>query len=455
MRLTFLDAGGVFHHARFNVAVVPGLPVSTPKLNFQGQLAIVEEDNGSGIYSGVPIGSPFSIEMDLVTSNGFISDGTTATAIFNNGEVVDVDNDVVLDASAAALINSLAGTSLVAGDLIDVIEMIDGEALTSGGGRIKIDVGYLLDSLAFENSDDSYYPPNPDDILVTFFGIQEEDAQGEEIYLAFGVFVFDGTINDPSVGGVVADDVFGERAQVTFPPDVLSDPTVVSIDVFPDPLDIPMPTGFAIPASRFVNIDLEPTPTFPLPAPGLTVVLPLVNFMLPGTPVSLFRVDPSTGNLVPALDVAGSPVVGAVDTPDGLSATFAGISTLSTVVGLVESMAVTVNIDIRPHSRRNRVALRKNSIPVAILSSDLFDAQTVDPETVLFGPDGATKRCSFFPLRDVNRDGKLDLVLRFRIRDTGIQCGDTEATLTGETFDGQKFWGSDSIKTVGCGRKKK
>jgi hypothetical protein len=145
----------------------------------------------------------------------------------------------------------------------------------------------------------------------------------------------DGTISNPAAGGTVTDDTFGSRAQVTFPGGVLADPTDVAIDVFLDPLDIPAPAGYQGPGTLFVNLELTPTPVFPLPAPGLMVVLPLDNPLPPGTSLDLFRVEPSTGNLVPALNVAGTPVLGTVNAPDGLSATFPGIARLSTVVGLL------------------------------------------------------------------------------------------------------------------------
>ena len=51
---------------------------------------------------------------------------------------------------------------------------------------------------------------------------------------------------------------------------------------------------------------------------------------------------------------------------------------------------------------------------------------------------------------DVDEDGDLDLVLHFMTQESGIQCGDTEVSLTAETFDGQPIQGSDSIVTVGC-----
>ena len=40
------------------------------------------------------------------------------------------------------------------------------------------------------------------------------------------------------------------------------------------------------------------------------------------------------------------------------------------------------------------------------------------------------------------------------ISETGIACGDAEATLMGETFFGEdppfQFTGTDTVKTVGC-----
>ncbi len=50
----------------------------------------------------------------------------------------------------------------------------------------------------------------------------------------------------------------------------------------------------------------------------------------------------------------------------------------------------------------------------------------------------------------MDEDGDLDLVLHFRTQETGIACGETEADLTGETFDGQVIEGFDSINIVKC-----
>ncbi|KGK97722.1 hypothetical protein LI82_08045 [Methanococcoides methylutens] len=111
-------------------------------------------------------------------------------------------------------------------------------------------------------------------------------------------------------------------------------------------------------------------------------------------------------------------------------------------------MIVTkINIDIKPGSFPNSINPNsKGVIPVAILSTDVFDATMVDPVTVVFGPNDVS------PLRwateDVDKDGDLDLVFHFRTQETGVEAGDTEATLTGETFDGTNIEGTDSVKIV-------
>jgi hypothetical protein len=67
--------------------------------------------------------------------------------------------------------------------------------------------------------------------------------------------------------------------------------------------------------------------------------------------------------------------------------------------------------------------------------------------------DGGIWSCwsygSSLKVRDLNIDGLADLLLKFNMRETGVACGETEATLTGETFDGQQFSGTDITGTVG------
>jgi len=106
-----------------------------------------------------------------------------------------------------------------------------------------------------------------------------------------------------------------------------------------------------------------------------------------------------------------------------------------------------VDIDIKPGSDPNSINLKsKGVIPVAILTTDVFDATEVDPTTVLFA--GAAPAHKDAHIEDVDDDGDLDLVLHFRTQETGIAAGDIEATLTGQTFDGIPFSAVDSVRTV-------
>jgi hypothetical protein len=148
----------------------------------------------------------------------------------------------------------------------------------------------------------------------------------------------DGSVD--AAGGTVEDAVFGERASITIPPGAVAGNTTAAIDVLTSPLDVPLPTGFAGANTYYVNIHLDPEPNYPLSPPGLTVVLPLTHPMTPGTPINLFRVNTTTGLLEPAISVFGGPVVGSVDA-GGLSATFTGVSRLSTVVGLLPDPVIT------------------------------------------------------------------------------------------------------------------
>jgi len=114
-----------------------------------------------------------------------------------------------------------------------------------------------------------------------------------------------------------------------------------------------------------------------------------------------------------------------------------------------------VDIDIQPWRDTNRIFLKgRGVVSVAILTTEDFDATEVDPETVRFGPGLARplfsriiKRFPFLALRDVDRDGDRDMVLMFRTQETGIQAGDTSATLTGVSYTDWAFFGSDAIVT--------
>jgi hypothetical protein len=110
-------------------------------------------------------------------------------------------------------------------------------------------------------------------------------------------------------------------------------------------------------------------------------------------------------------------------------------------------ISIEVPIDIQPHSINPK---SKGNLSVAILTTATFDATTVNAATIRFGATGTEAAPIRVAIEDVNNDGDPDLLLYFNTQDTRIQCQTTSASLTGQTFGGQNFHGSDAIQTTGC-----
>lgn len=112
---------------------------------------------------------------------------------------------------------------------------------------------------------------------------------------------------------------------------------------------------------------------------------------------------------------------------------------------------IPVFIDIKPSTLPNSINPNsKGKIPVAILTTNSFDATAVDPTTVFFGATGVEAAPVRASTEDVDGDGDVDLVLHFVTKETGITCGSVSALLTGRLFSGERIEGSDSIETVPC-----
>lgn len=102
---------------------------------------------------------------------------------------------------------------------------------------------------------------------------------------------------------------------------------------------------------------------------------------------------------------------------------------------------IQVSIEINPKSINPR---SRGEIKVTINNTPPGFVEIVNISSVRFGHDGTEAKA----IRNQTADKKL--MLWFNTQDTGIQCGDTSATLTGRTYPGFYIIGTDSITTVGC-----
>lgn len=104
-----------------------------------------------------------------------------------------------------------------------------------------------------------------------------------------------------------------------------------------------------------------------------------------------------------------------------------------------------VEIDIKPGSYPNSINLKsKGVVPVAILTTGDFDAQTVDASTVEFAGAAPVR----WALEDVDGDDDQDMVLHFKTQELNLDEDSTEADLTGNTTDGESIEGIDSVNIV-------
>jgi hypothetical protein len=108
-----------------------------------------------------------------------------------------------------------------------------------------------------------------------------------------------------------------------------------------------------------------------------------------------------------------------------------------------------VAIDIKPggNSDNEFSANSGGNIPIALISSETFDALSVDRATIRF--EGASLLGHWLEtdrgLNDVNNDKKMDLVLQFLIEEATLPTGTSEACLTGRTTSGVEIRGCDII----------
>jgi hypothetical protein len=123
--------------------------------------------------------------------------------------------------------------------------------------------------------------------------------------------------------------------------------------------------------------------------------------------------------------------------------------------GIPVGLEIEATIDIKPGSFPNAINCKNQMgvIPVAILTTEDFNALTVDHTTVRF--EGTKEihvdKGTGLPVRhveDVDLDGDMDLVFHFHLRNTMLTCASTTGKLVGATYDGIPVEGTDSFWMV-------
>ncbi len=110
---------------------------------------------------------------------------------------------------------------------------------------------------------------------------------------------------------------------------------------------------------------------------------------------------------------------------------------------------IWVTIDIKPGSDPNSINLKsKGVVPVAVLTTDDFDAGTIDPDTVYFVGALSLR----YAMCDVDDDGDVDMLFHFKTQELGFTEENTELYLWGRTLDGRFFLGKDTVNIVPKGK---
>jgi hypothetical protein len=117
------------------------------------------------------------------------------------------------------------------------------------------------------------------------------------------------------------------------------------------------------------------------------------------------------------------------------------------------SLVKYVPIEVR-HWRKDESGLEKRKgrdpIVVAILSASDFEPMTVDGNSLTFGSTGTEPslfRCGK-SRKDINRDGRSDLVCYFKPDIANFKVGDINGVLNGKTKTGQKISGTAALKIM-------
>ena len=143
------------------------------------------------------------------------------------------------------------------------------------------------------------------------------------------------------------------------------------------------------------------------------------DFALDGAPL-----DPSADYFLTGADGFGV-LTGTYENGDPIDLLF--LSDVPIYLESLDARDAGMTIDIKPGDEQNNINLNsKGVVPVAILTTEQFDAVTIDPATAVFA-GASPERWS---LEDVDGDGDADVMFHFRTQELDLNPDSTEATMT-------------------------
>jgi hypothetical protein len=117
----------------------------------------------------------------------------------------------------------------------------------------------------------------------------------------------------------------------------------------------------------------------------------------------------------------------------------------------VSSSVRAVAMDIKPDDVPNTLNLRSRGVvPIAILTTEQFDATSIDLTSLRFGVTGREAAALRAVFDDVDGDGDTDLLVFFRSQDTTVDCETLFTYISGVTMTGVSIAGTDSVAMVVC-----
>jgi len=136
----------------------------------------------------------------------------------------------------------------------------------------------------------------------------------------------------------------------------------------------------------------------------------------------------------------------------------AGVASLPDIT-TVTVTEISVKIDIKPGEYPNTINLKsKGVIPVAFLSSETFDATTIDPLTItLRGEDfrngfvqlvGKKNSKPMASIEDVDGDGDKDLLVKIDTEKLSAYGAEMFCIFGAQTYSGHVLSGADTIRIV-------